>query len=110
MARAARRQQATIHYRRLEDFTGAFGQLSLEAAVRKAMNYEFDGVRLPITGSGAPGSCLRAPKRGALFNDGIRGVLQRTGAFEASGSRRILHAILRMGARASCQKHGCRGN
>jgi hypothetical protein len=42
MARAAR-QAVTIHYRRLEDVTGAFGKLSLEAAVRKAMNHEFDG-------------------------------------------------------------------
>jgi hypothetical protein len=32
-----KRQAVTIHYRRLEDITGAFGKLSLEAAIRAAM-------------------------------------------------------------------------
>jgi hypothetical protein len=43
MAKAAARQQVTIHYRRLEDVTGAFGGVSLEAADGKAMNQEFEG-------------------------------------------------------------------
>lgn len=42
MAKSAR-QAVTIHYRRLEDVTGAFGKLTLEAAVRKAMNHQLDG-------------------------------------------------------------------
>jgi hypothetical protein len=45
MAKAAR-QQVTVHYRRLEDVTGAFGGLSLEEAVRQAMNHQFDGGRV----------------------------------------------------------------
>ncbi|MBC7584164.1 MAG: hypothetical protein H7316_10490 [Tardiphaga sp.] len=42
MAKAAR-QAVTIHYRRLEDVTGAFGTQTFEDAVRKAMNHHFDG-------------------------------------------------------------------
>jgi hypothetical protein len=45
MARAPR-QPVTIHYRRLEDVTGAFGRQTLEAAIRKAMNHQLDGGKL----------------------------------------------------------------
>lgn len=40
------RQAVTVHYRRLADATGAFGSLTLEAAVRKAMNSQSDGGKL----------------------------------------------------------------
>jgi hypothetical protein len=40
------RQSVTVHYRRLEDATGAFGRQSLEAAVRKAMNHRVGGGKL----------------------------------------------------------------
>jgi hypothetical protein len=42
MAKAVR-HPVTIHYRRLEDVTGAFGKQTLEAAIRKAMSHRFDG-------------------------------------------------------------------
>jgi hypothetical protein len=37
------RQPVTVHYRRLEDVTGAFGKQTFEAAVRKAMNHQIEG-------------------------------------------------------------------
>lgn len=40
------RQPVTVHYRRLADATGAFGKLTLEAAVRKAMNSQSDGGKI----------------------------------------------------------------
>jgi hypothetical protein len=40
------RQAVTIHYRRLEDVTGAFGKQSLEAAIRKAMNQHLAGGKI----------------------------------------------------------------
>jgi hypothetical protein len=40
------RQAVTVHYRRLADATGAFGKLTLEAAVRKAMNSQSDGGKI----------------------------------------------------------------
>lgn len=39
-SKAQDRQPCTIHYRRLEDVTGAFGTDTLESAVRKAMGHE----------------------------------------------------------------------
>jgi hypothetical protein len=45
MAKTAR-QPVTIHYRRLEDVTGAFGKQTLEAAIRKAMSHRFDGGKI----------------------------------------------------------------
>ena len=43
LVRSAQRQSVTVHYRRLEDPTGAFGELNLEAAIRKALNHIIDG-------------------------------------------------------------------
>jgi hypothetical protein len=40
------RQSATIHYRRLEDVTGAMKGLTLESAVRKAMSMSLDGGKI----------------------------------------------------------------
>jgi hypothetical protein len=45
MAKAPR-QPVTIHYRRLEDVTGAFGKQTLEAAIRKAMNQPVAGEKI----------------------------------------------------------------
>jgi hypothetical protein len=45
MAKAPR-QPVTIHYRRLEDVTRAFGKQTLEAAVRKAMTHQLDGAKV----------------------------------------------------------------
>jgi hypothetical protein len=42
MAKAAR-QAVTIHYRRLEEATNAFGTQTLEAAIRAAMNCQIGG-------------------------------------------------------------------
>ena len=36
---SVQRQPVTIHYRRLEDATGAFGKHSLESAIRNAMRF-----------------------------------------------------------------------
>jgi hypothetical protein len=40
------RQPVTIHYRRLQDATGAFGKRSLEAAIRAAMSHQRDGEKV----------------------------------------------------------------
>jgi hypothetical protein len=40
------RQLVVVHYRRLEDVTGAFGSQTLETAVRKAMNHDGGGGKL----------------------------------------------------------------
>lgn len=40
------RQTVTIHYRRLEDVTGAFGTRSLHTALRAALKHEVDGQQL----------------------------------------------------------------
>ncbi len=40
------RQPVTIHYRRLEDVTGAFGKQTLEQAIRKAMSQPVAGGKL----------------------------------------------------------------
>ncbi|MGO9399723.1 MAG: hypothetical protein ACLP19_18040 [Xanthobacteraceae bacterium] len=45
MARAPR-QNVTIHYRRLEDATGAFGKKTLQAAIKKAMAHAIEGEKL----------------------------------------------------------------
>jgi hypothetical protein len=45
MARAPR-QNVTIHYRRLEDATGAFGQKTLQAAIKKAMAHTIGAGKL----------------------------------------------------------------
>ena len=39
-------QLVTVHYRRLEDVTGAFGSQTLETTVREAMNYDGGGGKL----------------------------------------------------------------
>jgi hypothetical protein len=46
MAKQPVRQAVTVHYRRLADATGAFGELTLEAGIRKAMNSQSDGGKL----------------------------------------------------------------
>jgi hypothetical protein len=43
---SAPRQPVTIHYRRLQDVSGAFGRLTLEAAIRKAMNHQHTGEKV----------------------------------------------------------------
>jgi hypothetical protein len=45
MAKPAR-QPVTVHYRRLEDVTKAFGQRTLESAVRHAMNHKTGGQKI----------------------------------------------------------------
>lgn len=45
MAKSAR-QSVTIHYRRLEDATGAFGERTLQSALRRAMNHTIEGEKL----------------------------------------------------------------
>jgi hypothetical protein len=40
------RQNVTVHYRRLEDVTGAFGKHSLESAIRAAMNHQIRGKKI----------------------------------------------------------------
>ena len=42
----AERQSVTIHYRRLEDPTGAFGGKTLHAALRRAMSHTVEGEKL----------------------------------------------------------------
>ena len=46
MAKKATRQPVTIHYRRLEDATAAFGGKTLEAAIRKAMAHGVEGGKI----------------------------------------------------------------
>jgi hypothetical protein len=43
---SAPRQSVTIHYRRLEDATGAFGKHTLESAIRNAMNRQRNGEKI----------------------------------------------------------------
>jgi hypothetical protein len=40
------RQSVTIHYRRLEDPTGAFGGRTLHSALRRAMNHTVEGEKI----------------------------------------------------------------
>jgi hypothetical protein len=43
---SVQRQPVTIHYRRLEDITGAFGTRTLHAAIRSALRHRVEGERL----------------------------------------------------------------
>lgn len=45
MAKPAR-QSVTVHYRRLQDATGSFGQRTLQTALRHAMNHAIQGEKL----------------------------------------------------------------